>query len=120
MFLWSLFDGAGNPVATLNLSLVFNTLTVSVSAGTHQGGLRVSVHVEDKYQQVVYDLDVHGGTPVAQAISTFSLQKGYTVTVFHNDPARSQLVNTETGVRTVVGETARYQTMARGLKALPT
>ncbi len=120
MFLWSLFDGAGNPVATLNLSLVFNTLTVSVSAGTHQGGLRVSVHVEDKYQQVVYDLDVHGGAPVAQAISTFSLQKGYTVTVFHNDPARSQLVNTETGVRTVVGETARYQTMARGLKALPT
>jgi hypothetical protein len=119
MFLWSLFDGAGNPVATLNLSLVFNTLTVSVSAGTHEGGLRVSVHVEDKYQQVVYDLDVHGGAPVAPETSTFSLQKGYTVTVFHSDPTRSQLVNTETNARTVVGETARYQTMARGLKALP-
>jgi len=119
MFLWSLFDAAGNPVATLNLSLVFNTLTVSVSAGTHQGGLRVSVHVEDKYQQVVYDLDVHGGAPVAPEMTTFSLQKGYTVTVFHSDPTRSQLVNTETNARTVVGETARYQTMARGLKALP-
>ncbi len=38
-------------------------------------------------------------------MTTFSLQKGYTVTVFHNEPSRSQLVNTETNARTVVGET---------------
>ncbi|MGO4765331.1 putative mucin/carbohydrate-binding domain-containing protein [Cupriavidus sp. 2KB_3] len=119
MFLWSLLDASGAPVATLNLSLVFNTLTVTVPAGTHEAGLRVSVHVEDKYQQVVYDLDVQGSAPVAPAMTTFALQKGYTVTVLHNDPSRSQLVNTETNARTTVGELARYQTMPRGLKAMP-
>lgn len=119
MFLWSLLDASGAPVATLNLNLVFNTLTVTVPVGAHEAGLRVSVHVEDKYQQVVYDLDVQGSTPVAPAMTTFALQKGYTVTVFHNEPSRSQLVNTETNARTVVGELARYQTMPRGLKAMP-
>ncbi|MNR21153.1 hypothetical protein D3C85_1380380 [compost metagenome] len=59
-----------------------------------------------------------GNVLVEADAHTFPLQKGYTVTVFHQDPTRSVLINTETQTRTTVAATAHYQTMARGLRAV--
>lgn len=121
LFTWNLLGSADQPVATLSLDLVLNVLSVTLHATVPSPGapaLYISIAVVNRYGDAVYDIAMPGNVAVAADTRTFPLQKGYTVTVFHQDPTRSQLVNTETQVRTTVAATARYQTMPRGLRAV--
>jgi hypothetical protein len=78
----------------------------------------ISIGVANRYGDPVYDIAMPGNAAVSADNQFFPLQKGYTVTVFHQDPTRSQLINAETSARTTVAATARYQTMPRGLRAV--
>lgn len=121
MFSWNLLGNADQPVATLELDLVINALRVTLQAAVPNPGMSavyISIGVTDRYGDAVYAIAMPGNVLVEADAHTFPLQKGYTVTVFHQDPTRSVLINTETQTRTTVAATAHYQTMARGLRAV--
>lgn len=121
MFTWNLLGNADQPVATLELDLVINVLRLTLHAAVPNPGVPavyISIGVANRYGDPVYDIAMPGNAAVSADNQFFPLQKGYTVTVFHQDPTRSQLINAETSARTTVAATARYQTMPRGLRAV--
>lgn len=118
---WDLLGELDHEVARLHIDLTRNTLSITiwpVVPADYVTGVFIGIHVEDKYGQTVFDVNLKGNVRATAVTETFALQKGYAVTVKHLEPGRSILVNTETNVQTTVGTTASYQTMARGLKAI--
>lgn len=119
---WVLMGALDVRVAQLNINLVDNVLKVVVDPVVPSQlvtGTFISIHVEDKFGQVVFSVNLKGNQRAEAVDKTFALQKGYTINVTHLEPGRSILVNTETKAeQSMDGVKATYRTIPRGLLAV--